>query len=118
MASHLRFNSTNGTIDARTPEGQFTEELLQLNDVTTVQYRLSTLRTVSMYLSEIDRHELQVKAITQLLRAGKIIQPKFDELMASIAIDLDELRRTMQSYTGELPVPVIPKQRLGVALFE
>lgn len=118
MASHLRFNSTNGTIDSKTPEGQFTEELLQLNDATTVQYRLSTLRTISMYLSEIDKHESQAKAINRLRREGKILQAQFDAEKASLAADLDELRRTMQSYTGELPIPVLPKHRLGVALFQ
>lgn len=52
MAYHLRFNSTSGMV-GRTPEGKHTEELLQLNDTATVQYRLGTLRTVRMYSVEI-----------------------------------------------------------------
>lgn len=116
MASHLRFNSTDGKVDPRTPEGKYTEELLQLNDVATVQYRLSTLRTVSMYLSAIDKHELQVKAVRRLFNEGKISQTEFDDEMASMGSELDDLRRTMQSYSGELPIPALQRQRFGVTL--
>ena len=116
MASHLRFNSTNGTVDSRTPEGKYTEELLQLNDVATVQYRLGTLRTVNMYLSEIEKHESQAKAVKRLFRDRKISQMQFDEEIASMMSELDQLRRTMQSCSGELPLPALPKQRFGVTL--
>lgn len=117
MASHLRFNGTSGTVEPKTPEGRYTEELLQLNDAVTVQYRLGTLRTVSMYRSEISKCELQVKAINRLFREAKITQEKRDAELALLATDLDELLRTMQSFNGELPIPPLLKQRLGLALF-
>ncbi len=117
MASHLRFNSTKGTVDSQTKEGQFTEELLQLNDVATVQYRLTTLRTISMYESEICKNELQVKAINQLLRTRKISQARFDAEMTEVVAEINDLRLTMKSYTGELPIPTLQKRRLGVVLF-
>lgn len=116
MASHLRFNSASGAVEPRTPEGQYTEELLQLNDAATVHYRLSTLRTIRMYLSEIDEHEAEVRFVTRLFRDGRISKVDFDVEMTSISSELTELRSTMHSYTGELPIPSLPKQRLGVVL--
>ncbi len=116
MAYHLRFNSTSGMVEARTPEGKHTEELLQLNDTATVQYRLGTLRTVRMYSVEISEQEQQLKDVALLFREGKITQKQHDEETQSIRDEIDDLRRTMQAYSGELPLPPLPRQRLGVSL--
>lgn len=116
MAAHLRFNGTTGIVEARTPEGKHTEELLQLNDTATVQYRLVTLRTVRMYSAEIDEQEKLLNDVARLFRQGKISQDQFDEEMQLIRQELDDLRRTMQTYSGELPLPPLPRQRLGVSL--
>lgn len=39
MASHLRFDAVTGKIESRSTHGKHTEELLQLNDPTLVQYQ-------------------------------------------------------------------------------
>jgi len=116
MATHLRFNGTTGLVEHRTAEGKHTTELLQLNDAATVQWRLGTLRTVRMYASEIEEQGKLLKAAARLLHGGKISQAQFDDDAKSINEELEDLRRTMQSYTGELPLPPLPKQRLGVSL--
>lgn len=116
MAAHLRFNSATGIVETRTPEGSHTEELLQLNDVATVQYRLATLRTVRMYTTEISLQEQLLKDVARLLRQGKITQAQHDTETQSIQQELDDLRHTMQTYSGDLPLPALPRQRLGVVL--
>lgn len=118
MAAHLRFNSNTAVVEPRTPEGKHTEELLQLNDDATIQYRLGTLRTVRMYSAEIEEHERQLRLVARLHRERKISQGDFDDEMLSIQQELEELRRTMQSHTGELALPPLPKQRLGVSLLD
>ena len=116
MAAHLRFNGTSGLVEPRTLEGEHTAELLQLNDEATVQWRLGTLRTVRMYASEIEEQGKLLKAASRLLRDGKISKAQFDDEAKVIREELDELHRTMQSYTGDLPLPPLHKQRLGVPL--
>lgn len=116
MAAHLRFNGTTGLVEHRTVEGEHTAELLQLNDAATVQWRLGTLRTVQMYAKEIEKQSSLLKAARRLLREGKMSQAQFDDEAKSIQEELKELRGTMQSFTGELPLPSLPKQRLGVPL--
>lgn len=116
MAAHLRFNGTTGFVEHRTVEGEHTAELLQLNDAATVQWRLGTLRTVRMYATEIDEQSSLLKTAARLLREGKMSQAQFDDEAKSIHEELEDLRRTMQSFTGELPLPPLPKQRLGVSL--
>ena len=116
MASHLRFNGSTGLVEPRTGEGDHTVELLQLNDPATVQWRLGTLRTVRMYVSEIQEQADLLKAAERLLREGKISQSQFDYEAQSIQVELEELHRTLQSHTGELPLLPLPNQRLGVPL--
>lgn len=116
MAAHLRFNSKTGVVEPRSPDGQHTEELLQLNDDALIQYRLGTLRTVRMYSTEIEEHERQLLLLARLLREGRIAQDQFDDETLSIQHELEELRSTMKSYTGELALPPLHKQRLGISL--
>lgn len=116
MATHLRFNGATGLVEYRTVEGEHTVDLLQLNDSAVVQWRLGTLRTVRMYATEIEKQSSLLKAAGRLLREGKISQAQFDDDAKSIQEELEELRRIMQSFTGELTLPSLPKQRLGVSL--
>ncbi len=116
MAAHLRFNGTTGLVESRTAEGEHTTELLQLNDAATVQWRVGTLRTVRMYATEIEEQGNLLKAAARLLREGKISQAQFADEEKAIHAELEELHRIMQSYTGDLPLPPLPKQRLGVQL--
>jgi len=69
-----------------------------------------------MYATEIEKQSSLLKAAGRLLREGKISQAQFDDDAKSIQEELEELRRIMQSFTGELTLPSLPKQRLGVSL--
>lgn len=92
------------------------EELLQLNDDATVQYRLSTLTTVRLFSAEIDNLEQQLKEVDDLLRKGKISQTQHAAEILVINQDLATARYSLQSHTGELPLPPLRKQRQGLTL--
>lgn len=116
MWAHLRFNSMTGKVEHKTSHGKHTEELLQLNDEATVQYRLSTLRIVHLFSSEIEKLEQQVREIDDLLRKHKISKNQYDTDMSEINQEITELRFTIHAQTGELPLPPLQKQRQGVPL--
>lgn len=116
MAANLRFDSNTGQVLARTPDGKYTEELLQLNDDDIVQYRLGALRTIRLFNNEIKAQELQLKKIAKQLRAGQISQTQYNAEEQSINSDLNLLRHTLQTISGELPLPPLRKHRLGVSL--
>ncbi len=115
MASHLRFVASTGRVDSRTAYGKHTEELLQLNDDIRVQYRRYTLKIVSLFIIEIEKMERQLKALTTLLKEGKISQTQFDAEEQDINQDIADLRHTLQSQTGDLPLSPLRMKRLGVS---
>lgn len=116
MAAHLRFDAKTGKVVARTPYGEHTEELLQLNDDAVVQYRLGTLTTVRVLTAEIEQLELQLKAVAGQLRAGLIKQAVYDAEEQALNQDLAYLRYTVHAHKGEVPLPPLRKNRLGVSL--
>jgi hypothetical protein len=118
MASHLRFDAKTGKVVARTPYGEHTEELLQLNDDAVVQYRLGTLTTVRLFAAEIDQLERQLKVLAGQLQVGTISQTQYDDEEQYISQDLAVLCRTLIAHTGELPLPTLQKKRLGVSLIK
>ena len=116
MAAHLRFDGKTGRVEPRTPNGTHMEELLQLNDDATVQYRLGTLTTIRLFSAEIDNLERQLKGVDDLLRKDKISQSQHAAEILLINQELATARYTLQTHTGELPLPPLKKQRLGVSL--
>ncbi len=118
MAAHLRFDAKTGKVVARTPYGEHTEELLQLNDNAVVQYRLGTLTTVRLFSAEIDQLERQLKALAGQLQAGTVSQTEYEVEEQHINQDLADLSHTLQAYTGQLRLPPLRKIRLGVSLIK
>lgn len=114
MAAHLRFNSGTGQVEPKTLDGSYTEELLQLNDIATVQYRIGALKVVQMCSVGILEQEHQLKAVSRLLREGKISQSQFNVEEQSIRLELQTLRDLLQSTTGEKPLRSLT--RVGVSL--
>ena len=118
MAANLRFDAKTGKVVARTPYGEHTEELLQLNDDAVVQYRLGTLTTVRLFVAEIDQQERLLKALAGQLRSGTISQTQYDAEEQNINQNLADLSHTLQAHTGELSLPPLRKKRLGVSLIK
>jgi hypothetical protein len=118
MAAHLRFDSKTGRVEARTPNGKHTEELLQLNDEAKVQYRLNTLKIIDVLTVEIKQLERQLKVLFEKLRSGEITQNEYDIAEQSIHQELAILNHIIQTQTGQLSLTPLPKKRFGVSLIK
>jgi len=116
MAAHLRFNAQTGQVDVRSSFGQHTAELLQLNEDTVVQYRLGTLKTISLYAAEIDQQERLLNALAAQHQVGAISLAQYNAEAQASHQELAILRQTLQTYTSQLPLPPLPVKRLGVTL--
>lgn len=116
MASHLRFDAKTGRVEPRGQNGMHTEKLLQLNDEATVKYRRGALTTVRLIQAEIANENRLLKAIEASLRKGKLTQSQYEAEAREVNERLDLLRHTMLAQTGELPVPMLPRQRNGLRL--
>jgi len=116
MTAHLRFDSQTGLVESKTANGQHTVTLLQLNDIASVQYRLGTLKTVTLYSDEIRKLEKQLIAIGKLQRAGNLSQSDYDRYKAEIENELQLARTTLQSHNGDLPLPPLQNKRKGIPL--
>lgn len=116
MAAHLRFDSKTGRVDPRTLHGEYTEDLLQLNDDAVVQFRLNTLLIVRTFNAEIETHKRFLKAIARKYHEGAISQSDYALEVDSTNKELEKLHAIVQAQTGELPLPSLKAQRLGVTL--
>lgn len=116
MAEHLRFNSVNGIVETKTAYGVHTEYLLQLNDDASVQYRLGVLRTVKLYNAEIASLNVDIDEIKAWYKSGKIGVDEYNRELAGIENELKGLIYTLQSHTGQLPLPTSIKKKFNVPL--
>ncbi len=116
MASHLRFNSSTGEIETRSPHGEHTEELLQLNDPELIQYRRSALTIVRLLKAEIVEAKEEFAVVENAYVAGKITLTQRDSVIAEIQAELDLLMHTLHAQTGELALRPLKKQKLGISI--
>lgn len=115
MSNHLRFDARSGCVDYRTVHGEFTRELLELNDEARLSYRQSTLRALARI--ERDHQDLAKSqaAIDRQLRRGEIDAATHHALTAEVARDLADVMRDAQMLTGEGPARPLP-MRAGKVL--
>ncbi|WP_155634990.1 hypothetical protein [Burkholderia cepacia] len=118
MAAHLRYDSKTGVIDAhnQSKHGEWTRDLLQLNDDVSVNYRKATQKTVALFDKEINAALQELSEIQSLLKDNKITKAQYDQDEAAIQAELVELRAVRATHTGELPLASLPTQRRGVLL--
>ena len=62
MSDHLWFNNKTGEVEKRSTYGEFTIELLQLNEAPLVQWRKAAVLTLNLYESELAAAERTLKA--------------------------------------------------------
>lgn len=116
MASHLRFDSATGRVSYRSEHGRFTEELLQLNDDTQVEYRKTTMRVLSMSDKRMKELAGDALDLNRLLREGSISQEVYDLERAAIDLEIDEVKKIIDSHSGQTALKIPPKSRLGIML--
>jgi 5-methylcytosine-specific restriction endonuclease McrA len=116
MPKHLRFNSTTGEVESRTAHGKHTEELLQLNEPSSVQFRLTLLRTISLYRSSIEKIRLAIDMVEHQFQSGHMSLGERDAEVGNLTAELKADIISLESYTGELPLPPLRKVRFGIVL--
>lgn len=116
MASHIRFDAKSGRMEGRSPHGEHTIDLLQLNDDETVTYRRVAVRTIEALDREISEITRQRKSIEKLFRASRISAADYELELKEIDNDLGVLQSALDMHSGTLPLKSPAKKRLGVSL--
>lgn len=116
MASHIRFDAKSGKMEGRSPHGQHTIDLLQLNDDLTVTYRRTTIKTIELLEREIAETTHQKKSFEKLFRASKISADDYEQILKEIGDELHILQEKLHMESGTLPLKSLDKKRLGVSL--
>lgn len=116
MGQHLRFEGLTGLVSTRTRFGEYTEELLQLNDKTLVEFRKTTLLAIKMASREIDGLNSQMDQLRSALSSSKVSQKEYDQALIEIHSEIRSAEVLIENYTGSKPTPILQKKRLGVTL--
>ncbi|WP_449490932.1 hypothetical protein [Caballeronia sp. M23-90] len=118
MGAHLRYDSKTGLVEIhnQSKDGEWTRDLLQLNDDATIKYRKATQKTIALFDKSISEALRELAEIQTLLQNQKITQAQYDLDKSAIQGELDDLRETRARFTGELPLAPLRAQRAGVAL--
>lgn len=105
MSAHLRYDAKTGKVESKTRFGEFTKDLLQLNDEATVRYRVMATHIVADYEAKLAEFDKQLRELDSYLRSGKATQDEYREIRAL----LDEQRAlavvVIDSHTGRQPLP-------------
>lgn len=116
MADHIRFNSTTGVFDFRSKHGEHTIELLQLNDQSLINWRKQTLFLTNKINSDIVVEKKFIVELNDLLTKKKITQQQYDNELKRAEDNIEMLKNSVNSLTGQTPLPPLRKIRLGVKL--
>ncbi|MFM9379637.1 HNH endonuclease [Pseudomonas sp. UV AK001] len=104
MSQHLRFESTSGIMAPRTKFGEYTEELLQLNDPIQVEYRKTTLQTLKMAASHLAALKNQKSEILKLFQQNKIPADVYNDESNAIDDEIETIEVLIQNNTGTKPL--------------
>jgi len=116
MAQHLRFEASSGKVLTFSGFGEYTEELLQLNDPTQVEFRKASLHILQLTHKELNSLKSQQLQLATLLRQGHISNDDHDVELAGILEEIKSAEVIVQNLSGTKPLPPLKKRRLGVAL--
>lgn len=92
------------------------EELLQLNDPASVEYRLGALTIIRVLESELRSQQELLRALEKKRASGQISQEDYAEAHDIAVQEIEGLRRTVQAQSGTLPLPPLRKGRGSIQL--
>lgn len=118
MASHLRYNSKTCEVEVHnsSSHGEWTIELLKLNDDDVVRYRQLTQVTIAALDFYIKAALAELATLKAELAGGEISQAEYDADATEIMSELEDCRRARASHCGETPLPKLKAQRFNVPL--
>lgn len=94
-------------MSTRSKFGEYTEELLQLNDHTQVEYRKTTLHALKMAAKELASLQDQKDQLLELIKQKKITPIDYDNELKDINKDIELTEVLIQNHTGTKP-PLLP----------
>lgn len=98
MFRHLRY--VQGKVEAKSSQGKFTEELLDLNDPAVVTYRENILHMISV----LEANQAELKKIAELVErkraSGELPADVADQDLAQINADLAKTTSSLQMLTA------------------
>jgi hypothetical protein len=116
MSQHLRFDAISGLVTTRSKFGEYTEELLQLNEGTLIEFRKSTQAILKMSMKELTLLKDQLNQLSKLLQENRVSQNDFNEACKDINAEIITTEVLIQGYSGTKELPAIRANRLGVIL--
>lgn len=116
MASHLWFDAATGRVEYRSAHGKHTQELLQLNEPATVQYRLNALLTVRILRAEIEAVRNDIARVNKVFQKGAISLFDRDKAVAELQEEVSAVTLALNAQIGLSPLPPLKKQKFGIKL--
>lgn len=103
MFQHLRAGK-DGKVEARTPAGEFTVELLHLNDDLTVNFRMAAMQAIELLRNEEAKALRLNSTIERRRKAGTVSVAKAEADTAAVTKQLLRTRSSLAVFC-ELPEP-------------
>lgn len=116
MTDHIRFDAATAMMIARSPWGEHTRDLLQLNSAEIVAYRKSNLLVEKTIERNLDFYRRNIQELRTRLVKGKISAADHATEVAHINDEMAQLQVTLDRLTGAATLPPIPKTKLGLTL--
>ncbi|HVW63471.1 MAG TPA: hypothetical protein VHB01_00530 [Nitrosospira sp.] len=98
MASHLRYNAE--TIDAKTTQGAFTRDLLDLNDPKLVQQRKLMIKMIQICQANLEESKQMKKVINRKLKKGTISASHAEKQIVRLEGLVAEMEETLKQLIG------------------
>lgn len=116
MSHHLKFDSSTGLVSTCSNFGKYTEELLQLNDPTQVEFRKVSLYALKLAIKELASLKDQEVQLAKLFDQQKISKVDHDLELEQIKKEIQTAEILIRDFTGtKAPLP-LKNKRFGVTL--
>ena len=111
MSQHIKLNTTSKEFDYVSKDGEFTIELLQLNEEATVKFRRTTVHLIERSKKEKKDLQDQIDTADKLFKSGKLTAKEHSEILEEIRDNLELANNIIEMHSGSLPLPKFAKSR-------
>ena len=101
MYQHLKFNQSR--VQWESTQGQFTEELLRLNDSEVIKFRDAIISTISFYEDKLREIDSKIITMNERLKSQKINQTRFDQFFIAISNEKNKVECNLKLFSGTFP---------------
>lgn len=102
MFRHLRFKGA--VVEARTEDGAFACDLLDLNSQDVVEFRNAILVAIEATTARLNELGKLILSVKDRLSNGLLDQAKADEAIEKINVEIEKANRALLRLSGELAI--------------